>query len=329
MYLVLASKSPRRKEILANAGYNFKVIVSSVDENVEETSPIEKVGAIARKKGLDVYSKCTQDAVVISADTIVSINDEILGKPKDIDDARKMISMLQGKTHQVYTAVFIKSSNDEYQFVEKTDVHVANMTSDQIENYIKTTEPYDKAGGYGIQGIFGQYITGINGDYFNVMGLPINRVREALSKFDFTSNSNYLICPICNQISLNEDICENCGFDLKLNETKKQHICNVCGKENEIDALYCERCGSVLNTNISAIKGIKFLKLACIFIVITGVLLLSIVCCLNIFSIAFAITAIVFSILSIIIEKNKRGYIALIISIIEVVISIIQLGQYL
>ena len=175
MYLVLASKSPRRKEILANAGYKFKVIVSSVDENVEETSPIEKVAAIARKKGLDVYSKCTQDAVVISADTIVSINGEILGKPKDIDDARKMISMLQGKTHQVYTAVFIKSSNDEYQFVEKTDVHVANMTSDQIENYIKTTEPYDKAGGYGIQGIFGQYITGINGDYFNVMGLPINR----------------------------------------------------------------------------------------------------------------------------------------------------------
>ncbi len=184
MYLVLASKSPRRKELLTQAGYQFQVDVSNVDENVEETNPVDKVLAIAKKKGLDVFSKYNDnEAVILSADTIVVINNEVLGKPKDKDDARLMIKMLQNNTHQVYTAVFIKSSQNEDCFVEKTDVNVGEMTNEEIEEYINTNEPYDKAGGYGIQGIFSRYISSINGDYYNVMGLPIYKVRQVLKKY--------------------------------------------------------------------------------------------------------------------------------------------------
>lgn len=185
MNLILASKSPRRKELLTQAGYQFKIMVSDVDETVDETNPIEKVLAIAKKKGNDVFNKYNfNDVVILSADTIVVINNEVLGKPKNVDDARLMIKKLQNNVHQVYTAVYIKSQNNEDCFVEKTDVSVGEMTEEEIEEYINTSEPYDKAGGYGIQGIFSRYISSIKGDYYNVMGLPIYKVREVLKKYN-------------------------------------------------------------------------------------------------------------------------------------------------
>lgn len=185
MNLILASKSPRRKELLTQAGYQFKTMVSDVDETVDETNPIEKVLAIAKKKGNDVFNKYNfNDVVILSADTIVVINNEVLGKPKNVDDARLMINKLQNNVHQVYTAVYIKSQNNEDWFVEKTDVSVGEMTEEEIEEYINTSEPYDKAGGYGIQGIFSRYISSIKGDYYNVMGLPIYKVREVLKKYN-------------------------------------------------------------------------------------------------------------------------------------------------
>ncbi len=184
MFLVLASQSPRRKEILEQAGYNIKICPSHVDENVEEEKPENKVLAIATKKGLDIYKKSDVEDVVLSADTIVVIDDQILEKPKDKIDARKMIKILQGKKHYVLTAVFIKSIFKEVSFVEKTEVIVDEMTEEEIEQYINTKEPYDKAGGYAIQGIFSKYISAINGDFYNVMGLPISKVRKALKEFN-------------------------------------------------------------------------------------------------------------------------------------------------
>ena len=242
MYLILASKSPRRKELLELAGYTFDIEVSNVDETVEETNPVDKVMAIAKKKGIDIYNKLnSESAVILSADTIVVINNQVLGKPKDKDDVRLMMKMLQNNIHQVYTAVYIKSNLYEDWFYEKTDVVVGEMTDAEIEQYINTKEPYDKAGGYGIQGIFSKYISSINGDYYNVMGLPIHKVNNALKKYDF---SNTKICPVCNgTIRENSNFCSNCGTKIINNDqlieckhclrlnNKKNNFCSNCGKE--------------------------------------------------------------------------------------------------
>lgn len=183
MKLILASKSPRRKEILSQAGYEFEIVISNVDENVSEKKAEDKVLAIAKKKGIDIYNKLKEeDVVILSADTIVVVDNIILGKPKNIDDARNMINLLNNRTHQVFTAVYIKANNIEYQFLEKTDVNLVCITDDEIEEYINTTEPYDKAGGYAIQGVFSKFISSINGDYYNVMGLPICKVNQILKK---------------------------------------------------------------------------------------------------------------------------------------------------
>ena len=251
MYLILASKSPRRREILMNAGYNIRISASNVDETVIETIPEEKVFAIAKKKGLDVYENFKDDsnAVILSADTIVVINNEILGKPKDKEHAREMISKLQGKIHSVYTAVFIKSNEFEDGFVEKTEVSISPMTEDEIEKYIDSKEPYDKAGGYAIQGIFSQYISSINGDYYNVMGLPINKVKQVLSKYDFADK---LECPKCkNEVKENDKFCLKCGT--KLNIIKKNKVCSKCHKTNNNSSKYCEFCGNDLSDSISYI----------------------------------------------------------------------------
>lgn len=249
MYLILASKSPRRREILMNAGYHIRIKASNVDENVYEILPEDKVAAIAKKKGLDIYEQFKNDdqAVVLSADTIVVIDTEILGKPKDKEEARRMISKLQGQTHSVYTAVFIKSSLYEDSFLEKTDVTVASMSDEEIENYISSKEPYDKAGGYGIQGIFSQYISSINGDYYNVMGLPINKVKQYLSKYDLIDK---LVCPTCkSEIKETDKFCMSCGT--KLNIINKKKVCSNCHKINNNNSKYCEFCGNDLSNSMS------------------------------------------------------------------------------
>ena len=245
MYLILASKSPRRRELLMNAGYSIRISPSNADEEVSEIYPEDKVLAIAKKKGLDVYEKFKNDreAVVLSADTIVVINGEVLGKPKDKYEAREMITKLQGNSHYVFTAVYIKSQEYEDCFVEKTQVNVSSMTDSEIEQYIDTKEPYDKAGGYGIQGMFSKYISSINGDYYNVMGLPIHKVNNTLKKYDF---SNIAKCPICNQIiNKNSNFCSNCGNKINTNEKLKE--CPNCSSLNKDQNKFCVKCGKNLN----------------------------------------------------------------------------------
>lgn len=182
MKIILASKSPRRKEILASAGYSFDVKVSNADENVIADDIREMSLMISKRKCDAVYSE-NQDAIIISADTIVVINNKVLEKPKSIDNCREMINMIQNNVHEVYTSVVVKSKEKEVSFLETTKVYVGEMTKEEIEEYINTSEPYDKAGGYAIQGIFGKYIEKIEGDYYNVMGLPIYRLNKVLKEF--------------------------------------------------------------------------------------------------------------------------------------------------
>ncbi len=249
MYLILASKSPRRKEILTKAGFKLQIHPSSIDENVDEVIPEQKVAAIARKKGLDIFQKHVNDegAIILSADTIVVIEEEILGKPKDKDEARSMIKKLQGKTHFVYTAVFIKTFNEENSFVEKTEVTVSPMTELEIEKYISSKEPYDKAGGYAIQGEFAQYIASISGDYYNVMGLPITKVKQALSKYDLSQTTS---CPVCNHtVSIEDGFCTRCGYKLQ-NHQEKNKTCPNCHRINKTENDFCIYCGKDLTSDV-------------------------------------------------------------------------------
>lgn len=183
--VILASASPRRRELLMQVGIIPEVVPSHVEELVTKTRPDEVVMELSAQKAEDVaaaYGNDERDLVIIGSDTVVAAKGEILGKPKDEADAVRMISMIQGTAHQVYTGVtmiFVKTG-ERVTFAEKTDVYVYPMTEQQIQEYVKTKEPMDKAGGYGIQGCFAAYIKGIFGDYNSVVGLPIGRVCQEL-----------------------------------------------------------------------------------------------------------------------------------------------------
>ena len=196
MKYVLASASPRRQELLTQAGFSFDVIPSAVKEKITKDIPSDVVMELAHQKALDVYeSKIKdnpayqgEDCIVIGADTIVSYRGEILGKPADNEEAFDMLSMLADRTHQVYTGVTLievcaDGSLREKSFYEETNVHVCQMTKDEIASYVATGEPLDKAGAYGIQGTFSIYVSGIEGDYFNVVGLPISRFYHEFASF--------------------------------------------------------------------------------------------------------------------------------------------------
>lgn len=192
--LILASASPRRKELMAQIGLSFEIITSSSDELITKENPCEIVMELANGKAEDVYKKENvmqnrPEAVIIGADTIVVLDDAILGKPRDKAHAIEMISSLQGRSHQVYTGVsFVYTVDGEmkqYSFYEKTDVKVFSMSEEEIMGYVSLKDPYDKAGSYGIQGPFAAYIEGINGDYNNVVGLPVARVYHELKRLNF------------------------------------------------------------------------------------------------------------------------------------------------
>lgn len=188
--IILASASPRRKELLEQIGVDFEIEVSDKETAIKERDPVEECRTQAYNKAVDIVEKSKlkysdKDFVVISADTIVAIEGKILGKPKDKSDARQMLETLSGRKHRVYTAVFVYNSlKDSYEsFVEDTPVEVARLSSEEIEDYLEKKEPYDKAGAYAIQGYFSRYIVGIEGDYYNVMGLPVGRLyREYLKE---------------------------------------------------------------------------------------------------------------------------------------------------
>ena len=182
MNIILASKSPRRKELLENAGFNTIILPSDADENISEDNPMELVKKLSFLKAESVYNKVKEkndnsNSLVLGADTVVFADGKILGKPKGKAEAREMIKMLEGKVHSVFTGftVFMKNGRSITDYSE-TKVFVYPMSSEDIEEYINTDEPYDKAGAYGIQGIFGKYVEKIEGDYQNVVGLPVSKI---------------------------------------------------------------------------------------------------------------------------------------------------------
>lgn len=183
MNLILASASPRRKEILSGLGYEFEVCPADADESVDEGTPVSVVAEIlARKKALAVLDK-NQDAVVIGSDTVVAVDDKILGKPKNEADAEEMLRMLSGKTHQVYTGLCVCSKYKIRSLVSKTDVSFYTLSDETIKSYVKTKEPMDKAGAYGIQGKGSVLVKKIDGDFFSVMGLPAAALSRLLDDF--------------------------------------------------------------------------------------------------------------------------------------------------
>lgn len=181
--LILGSKSPRRKEILSKANIPFKIITSDVIEDIKCDNPYDYAMLTAKKKAFDILTKANEDDVILCCDTIVYANNKILGKPINKENAYDMINILQGNTHKVITGVFIVNKDKCTSFYVETKVNVNKMTNNEIIEYIDTKEPYDKAGGYGIQGIFKKYIKNIDGDYYNVVGLPLDSVLNALKEF--------------------------------------------------------------------------------------------------------------------------------------------------
>lgn len=183
MKIILASKSPRRKELLSKLGHEFTTLLFDVDESVKDyKTPEDYVRQIVVHKG-EYAKRINPNDLIICADTIVVCDDKILEKPKSIEEARETIKLLSGKTHQVLTAVGLVCHNKLSIFIEKTDVEVIELLDSEIEEYIMTPEPYDKAGGYGIQGSFAKYISRLNGDYYNVMGLPLCRLNHEINKY--------------------------------------------------------------------------------------------------------------------------------------------------
>lgn len=182
---ILASASPRRRELLAQVGIQFDIVKSSLEEVITSSIPEEVVIELSSQKVKDVYQHLldkddNENMVIIGADTIVYNDNKILGKPKDENDAFTMISGLAGKSHFVYTGVTICMNGEIFSFAEKTKVSIYPMTKDEISSYIKTQEPMDKAGAYAIQGLFAAYVKGIEGDYNNVVGLPVGRICQEL-----------------------------------------------------------------------------------------------------------------------------------------------------
>lgn len=182
MGLILASGSPRRKDLLSLLNIPFEVIVSDVDETLDSEDTLrDEIETLSFRKALAVFKDHKED-VVIGADTLVTINKKRLGKPKDKDEAFSMLKELQGKTHEVITAVSIISPKQSETFSNVSLVTFYPMSDEEILAYIATKEPYDKAGAYAIQGLGAKYIKGIVGDYYAIMGLPISEVYHRIIK---------------------------------------------------------------------------------------------------------------------------------------------------
>lgn len=185
--IILASGSPRRKEILGDLGVDFHVIAADTDESSQERDPARLTEELARRKGLAVWERIVserpdgtapEECIVISADTVVCNNGEILGKPRDAADAERMIRSLSGGSHTVVTGVAITRGGVARSASCTTTVRVSDIPDCEIKRYIDSGEPMDKAGAYGIQGKFSLWVEGIDGCYFNVVGLPVNTLQK-------------------------------------------------------------------------------------------------------------------------------------------------------
>lgn len=182
--VVLASASPRRRDILKQIGIEPVIMPSQVEEHMTASDPEQIVKELSIQKAEDVYSRYQAETegsfAVIGADTIVAADGEILGKPRDEEDAKRMIRLIAGRVHQVYTGVTIIYEDRQLTFAEKTDVRVASMTETEIEEYIACGESMDKAGAYAVQGAFAAFIEGVNGSYTSVVGLPAGKTYRKL-----------------------------------------------------------------------------------------------------------------------------------------------------
>lgn len=181
--LILASKSPRRKELLELSTIPFQVQAASIEEVLDTSIPIEEaIIQLAYEKAYPVFEK-NLDSIILGADTVVVLDGKILGKPKDEEDAIRMLENLSGKSHQVITGVVLLTKEKEVKFSSITEVEMYPLEEQEIKEYVATKEPLDKAGAYGIQGKGSLLIKEIHGDYYTVMGLPISRVVRELKKF--------------------------------------------------------------------------------------------------------------------------------------------------
>jgi len=184
MKLLLASRSPRRIELLRNAGFDFEVTPSDLEEGLPAPGepPEDYARRLARAKALDVAAGSPPGSLVLGADTIVTIEGLILGKPSGPFDAARMLHLLSGKTHEVTTAICLVSAPDQIAALkqETTFVTFREMNEDEIRAYVASHEPFDKAGAYAIQGLASKFVTRISGCYFNVVGLPVSLLYEAL-----------------------------------------------------------------------------------------------------------------------------------------------------
>ena len=185
--IILASGSPRRKELLEQMGVSFEIITSKCDEVITSTNPKDVVKELSKMKAEDVAKEIQAPAIILGADTVVAHNGRILGKPKDKEDAIQMISSFAGQEHNVYTGVciIIKKEDDSEEmisFAEGTKVVVYPMTEQEILDYVASGECNDKAGSYAIQGLFAPYIKEIVGDYYNIVGFPIASIYQRLKE---------------------------------------------------------------------------------------------------------------------------------------------------
>lgn len=188
--IILASASPRRSEILSQVGISFKVCSNDKEEIITKSKPEDIVSELSYMKAMDICNNTEENGLIIGADTMVAIDGQVLGKPKSREDAFYMLELLQGKKHQVYTGVTVIQKKETIElnnymvktFVEVSEVVVNAMSKDEIDEYIESGEPFDKAGSYGIQGSFALYIKEIIGDYYNIMGFPIARLYSELKE---------------------------------------------------------------------------------------------------------------------------------------------------
>ena len=182
MNLILASQSPRRRELLGLTGLDFTVRVADIDETMDETKPpVEEVARVSREKAMAVSRE--PDDVVIAADTIVVCEGKVLGKPRDAEDAFRMLSLLSGRNHQVMTSMTVLRGDELVTHTEVTSLRFRKLHPEEIRAYIATGEPMDKAGAYGIQGGAALFCTRMEGDYYNVMGLPVCALTVILRTF--------------------------------------------------------------------------------------------------------------------------------------------------
>ena len=183
MRTILASKSPRRRQLMEYLNIPFEVIVADIDEVIDPNNNLRKeIEKLSFLKALKVFEN-NSDAMVIGADTIVVVNNEVLGKPKNQDDAFRMLKMLQDNKHEVITGVTILTKDKSETFSTVSDVYFSKMSDEEIKEYINTNETMDKAGAYAIQGIGSKFIKSINGDYYSIMGFPVNEIYNRLKNY--------------------------------------------------------------------------------------------------------------------------------------------------